>query len=76
MALTVGAVVNLDFPARDAHLLTASGQVCGWGTWSNEVVPAMLAGLVGDAEFCNAHGVGSGDAEVNACTRCRLSSLR
>lgn len=56
MALTVGAVVDLDFPARDTHLLTASSEICGGSTWSCEMVPAMLASLGGDAKFCNAHG--------------------
>ena len=54
--MTVRAVVDLDFPARDPHLLTASGEVRGRCAWPDEMVPAMLAGLVGNAKFCNAHG--------------------
>jgi hypothetical protein len=66
MALTVGAVVDLDFPARDAHLLTAGGEVRGRCAWPDEMVPAMLAGLVGNAEFCNAHDGGMGDVGQDA----------
>jgi hypothetical protein len=66
VALTVRAVVNLDFPARDPHLLTASGEVRGRCAWPDEMVPAMLAGLVGNAEFCNAHDGGKGDVGQDA----------
>lgn len=55
MALTVGAVVDLDLPPRDAQLLAARGQVCGGSAWSDEMVPAMLASLVGDAKLGDAH---------------------
>jgi len=64
--LTVRAVVDLDFPARDPHLLTASGEVRGRCTWPDEMVPAMLAGLVGNAKLCNAHGGGMGDVGQDA----------
>ena len=66
MALTVRAVVDLDFPARDPHLLTASGEVRGRCAWPDEMVPAMLASLVGNAKFCNAHGGGMGDVGQDA----------
>jgi len=64
--LTVRAVVDLDFPARDAHLLTASGEVRRRCAWPDEMVPAMLAGLVGNAKLCNAHGGGMGDVGQDA----------
>jgi hypothetical protein len=70
MALTVGAVVDLDFPSRNTQLLGTSSQIHGRRTWSNEMVPAMLAGLLGDAKFCNAHGDGLGDFDVKAFARC------
>lgn len=66
MTLTVRAVVDLDFPARDPHLLTASGEVRGRCAWPDEMVPAMLASLVGNAKFCNAHGGGMGDVGQDA----------
>ena len=59
--MAVRAVVDLHFPARDPHLLTASGEVRGRCARPDEMVPAMLAGLVGNAEFCNAHDGGMGD---------------
>lgn len=68
--MTVGAVVDLDLPTRDAHLLAAGRQIRGWSTWPDEVIPAMLAALVGDAKFCDAHGVVSGNVEVDAFARC------
>ena len=64
--MTVRAVVDLDFPARDPHLLTAGGEVRGRCAWPDEMVPAMLAGLVGNAKFCNAHGDGKVDVEGDA----------
>lgn len=64
MTLTVGAVVHLDFPARDAYLLTTSRQIYGGSTWTDEMVPAVLASLVGDAKFGNAHDVALGDVEI------------
>jgi hypothetical protein len=70
MALTIGAVVDLDFPARDAQLLAASGQICGWSAWSDEMIPAMLASLVGNAKFGDTHVVASGDVEVDAFAGC------
>jgi len=54
--LTVRAVVDLDFPARDAHLLTASGEVRRRCAWPDEMVPAMLAWKNRYAEFGDAHG--------------------
>jgi hypothetical protein len=33
------------------------------------MVPAMLAGLVGDAKFSDAHGGGSGNVEVDAFSK-------
>ena len=69
MALAVGAVVDLDFPSRDAQLLGAGGQVCGRSAWSDEMIPAMLAGLFGDAKFCDAHDEGSSDVEVDTFAR-------
>lgn len=53
--MTIRAVVDLDFPTRDTKLLTASSKVCGWSAWSDEMVPAVLASLVGDAKFGDAH---------------------
>lgn len=64
--MTVRAVVDLDFPARDPHLLTASGEVRRRCAWPDEMVPAMLASLVGNAKFCNAHGGGMGDVGQDA----------
>ena len=68
--MTVGAVVDLDFPSRDTQLLGASGQIHGRRAWSNEMVPAMLTGLLGNAKFCNTHGEGLGEFGVDAFTRC------
>jgi hypothetical protein len=72
MALAVGAVVDLHFPSRDTQLLGASSQIHGRRAWSNEMVPAMLAGLLGNAKFCNAHGDGDGlgVVDVDAFARC------
>ena len=64
--MTVRAVVDLEFPERDPHLLTASGEVRGRCAWPDEMVPAMLASLVGNAKFCNAHGGGMGDVGQDA----------
>lgn len=48
-------MVNLDFPTRDPHLLTASGKICRRSAGSNKMVPAVLAGLGSNTKFCDAH---------------------
>jgi len=59
VAVAVGAVVALDLPPRDAQLLSACGEVAGGAAWADEVVPAVLARMGGDAEFGDAHCSGS-----------------
>lgn len=70
VALAVWAVVDLDFPSGDTQLLRAGSQIHGRGAWSNKMIPAMLAGLLGDAKFCDAHGGGLGDVDVASLAKC------
>jgi hypothetical protein len=57
VALAVWAVAGLDFPARDAEFLAASGQVGVVAAGTGKLVPAVLAGLRGNAELSDTHNV-------------------
>ena len=53
--MAVRAVLDLDLPSCDAEFLSACGEVAGGCAWADKMVPAVLAGENGDAQFGDTH---------------------